>query len=96
MRQSYAYLKKALEQDPKNPEVQLKLAETDGGAGQFKEAVALLGLVLNQGPGNERALVLLAQLSPTNDLPPCASGWKHNCAREAKARRRLPLGPGLG
>jgi tetratricopeptide (TPR) repeat protein len=65
---AFAYLKKANEQDNKNPQVQLKLAELYGNGGKSKEAVPLLESVLQVDPGNERALLLLAQLAQTNDL----------------------------
>jgi tetratricopeptide (TPR) repeat protein len=67
--EAFAFLKKSLEQDPKNTEVQLKMAELYGGSRNFKEAADLLGSVLRSDPANERALVLLAEISPSNSLP---------------------------
>jgi tetratricopeptide (TPR) repeat protein len=66
--QAFPYLKKANEQDGKNSQVQLKLAELYGKGGKGREAVGLLGLVLQSDPGNEQALLLMAQLVQTNDL----------------------------
>ena len=63
------YLEKAAQLEPRNSEVQLKLAETYGTRGMPKEGAGLLESVLRAEPANEHALVLLAQMSSTNDLP---------------------------
>jgi len=68
MPQSAYYLRKAHEQDPKNPEVQLKLAEIDSGNRNTNEAIALLTTVLQSEPANEKAMLLLAQISSSHDL----------------------------
>jgi len=65
---AFRYLKEALKQDPKNTEVELKMAELYGGGGEMKESAELLGAVLHADPGNEHALALLAESAPTNEL----------------------------
>jgi tetratricopeptide (TPR) repeat protein len=69
-RPQYAYscLKETLKQDPANAQLQLKLAETCHDLGQAREALDLVTSVLKSEPANDHALVLLAQLSSTNDL----------------------------
>jgi tetratricopeptide (TPR) repeat protein len=64
---AYYYLSLANKQDNKNPQVQLRLAELLGTTGGTN-AVTLLRRVLQAEPTNEHALLLLAQLSPPNDL----------------------------
>jgi tetratricopeptide (TPR) repeat protein len=66
---AFIYLKKANDLDNTNHQVQLDLAELYGNGGRTKEATGLLGLVLQADPGNEHALLLMAQFVQTNDLP---------------------------
>jgi tetratricopeptide (TPR) repeat protein len=96
------YLTQALQLDPKNFQVQLKLAELNALGGRVPDALKLLEPVLLNDPANEDGLLLLVQLTRTNDLPalrtcpPCANGWKHSPAKEAKAWRHVsPLWVGL-
>jgi tetratricopeptide (TPR) repeat protein len=67
--QATRFLRKALEQNPQNHQVQLKLAEIYGGNRMTNEAVKLLASVLQAEPANESAMLLLVQLSGSNDLP---------------------------
>jgi tetratricopeptide (TPR) repeat protein len=65
---AFRFLQEALKQDPNNTEVQLKMAELYASGGELKRTQELLGSVLHADPGNEHALSLLAESSPTNDL----------------------------
>jgi tetratricopeptide (TPR) repeat protein len=67
--EAFVYLKKALEQDPKNSLVQLRLSELYGASGKSSNALELLEPLARHDPPNDEALFLLAQLTPTNDLP---------------------------
>jgi tetratricopeptide (TPR) repeat protein len=64
---AFIYLKIAHDQDNKNLQVQLKLAELYGASGD-SNAIPLLGPVLQSDPANEHALLLLVQLTQTNEL----------------------------
>ncbi len=63
---AFKCLQDALKLDPTNSEVQLKLAEVLVSGRDMKEAEDLLRRVLRSDPGNEEALVLLAQAA-TNE-----------------------------
>jgi tetratricopeptide (TPR) repeat protein len=61
-------LKVALKLDPNNTDVQLKLAELYGNRGDLKTGLGLLGSVLQTDPGNARALTLLVEMCPSNEI----------------------------
>jgi tetratricopeptide (TPR) repeat protein len=65
---AFRFLQESLKQDPKNTEVQVRMAELYGTGGDSKKAEELLGSVLNADPGNERALALLVETCPTNEI----------------------------
>jgi len=65
---AFVYLKRANEQDTNNAQVQLKLAELYADGGRSRDAIPLLESVMRSDPDNERALLLLTQLAPTNVL----------------------------
>ncbi len=66
--QAAAFLKKALELDPKNVEVQVRLAQTAATQGGTKAALGLAARVLQKEPTNEDALFLAVDMArtPTN------------------------------
>jgi tetratricopeptide (TPR) repeat protein len=65
---AYAYLKKSLDQDTNDLEVEVRMAQTLSALGSPKGAYALASKVLEREPANEDALLLFADLarSPTN------------------------------
>jgi tetratricopeptide (TPR) repeat protein len=58
--QAFPYLNKAAQLEPKNADVQIKLAATYLGARKYKEAREAVNKVLEQRPGDELALQILA------------------------------------
>jgi tetratricopeptide (TPR) repeat protein len=61
--QAAVYLQKSLEQDPKNLEVQVRMAQTMAMVGNGKRAVTLVSQVLEKEPANEDALLLSVDLA---------------------------------
>jgi tetratricopeptide (TPR) repeat protein len=80
---AYAYLKKSLELQPGNSEVQLRLAQTIAGLGGPKDAAALASKVLQKTPGNEDALLLLVDVA-------------HDVTNLAAVRREIETLPAEG
>jgi tetratricopeptide (TPR) repeat protein len=65
---AFQVLQLANQLDPKNTEVQLKLAEIYANGKKIKEAADLLGKVLQSEPANEKALLIKVDISGTNEL----------------------------
>ncbi|HUD47947.1 MAG TPA: tetratricopeptide repeat protein [Candidatus Baltobacteraceae bacterium] len=61
--QAAVYLKKSLEQDPNNVEVQVRMAQTLATLGNPKGAFTLASRVLEKEPANEDALLLCVDLA---------------------------------
>jgi putative PEP-CTERM system TPR-repeat lipoprotein len=62
---AYAFLKKAVELDPKNVQAQIKLGEASLARGAIKDARDAAKLALDREPSNEEALLLLANTART-------------------------------
>lgn len=61
--QASIYLKKSLEQDPNDVEVQVRMAQTQATLGNAKGAFTLASRVLQREPANEDALLLCVDLA---------------------------------
>ncbi len=67
-RSAFPYLQESFKLDPTNVDVQLKLAEVDATRGDMTNGLMLLESVLRADPGNEHALALQAEISPSQEM----------------------------
>jgi len=91
---AYKFLSKAVEQNPQDTEISLKLASAQVAIGEWKKGQDLAIAALGKDPGNTDAIAVLAESAMNPELTATASQWLERIRPSAskKAVFHLALG----